>query len=411
MGALRVSKLAAGLVSQGWSPTVVTVEPRGTLYTKAGSLDVPDVVPVVRTPDRSLHHWVLGARPGKSVERKASLSRGGKVPRLAYALYRGVICFPDEIWPWFVRDYTRIRNITEAMSPDVILTSSPPNTCHMIGNRLSRDLDIPWVAEFRDLWTQNHLAMRAWGLRRLERALERRTLRRATALITVSQPLAVQLRALHRKPVYVIPSGFDPRETTDGPVGSKGLVLTYTGMIYPDRRDPRPLFDAAARLVREGVIASGEMEMRFFGRNMEHVSCLLEEFPTLKGFVFVHGEISHDEALEQQELSTVLLLLEWVDERARGVYTGKLFEYLGAHRPILAVAGRGSVIEALLQETGAGQVVTCADEAYLVLKAWTLSLRAIGRAPIRRDEKAVRGYTWLMQAQKLAKVLGSAIDS
>jgi len=403
MGALRVAKMAEHLQEHGWSPSVITVSPHDDRYMRAGGLPAPALVSVHRTVDRSLHRWAA-AVPGGSAE--ARTRRRGTLARWAYRLYRGVLCFPDECWPWAVRGYREILGIARQERPDVILSSSPPVSCHLIARRLSRELGVPWVAELRDLWTQNHLLSRPRLLLALERTLERRTLAGARSLVTVSEPLAERLRSLHGKPAIAISAGFDPQPSVEAPRrGSGPFSFVHTGLIYPGRRDPRLLIAALSRLVDEGELRPSDVSVRFFGRNLAYVADLCDEYTSVADSIVIGGEVSHQEALHQQRTADCLLLLEWVDPRAKGVYTGKLFEYLGSNRPILAIAVAGGVIDRLLEETGAGACVASEDEAYRIVRSWIGAVRSGGAVPLIRNEAEVGRYAWSTRARLLSDVL------
>src|SRR5205807_973392 len=100
--------------------------------------------------------------------------------------------------------------------PDVIFSSALPPTSHLVARRLSRKARLPWVAEFRDLWTDNHAFQRIQPLLTVERILERWAMREADALVTVSEPLADTLRKRLNKPVFVVPNGYDPDDFPTG---------------------------------------------------------------------------------------------------------------------------------------------------------------------------------------------------
>jgi len=425
IGSLRAAKWAKYLPDFGWEPVVVTVAPRTDLYTRHGTL--PDELRcgrVYRTRDLSLNEFLYtlgnrfsGPRVSKtgsapSKRRTHSAWKQGMY-RLGYALYEQVLCFPDEAWPWLL-EYTKFEAIARKEQPDVLLSSSPPNTTHLMASRLSRRLGLPWVADFRDLWTQNHVLRRFFLLRPLEVLLEKRTMKPASALITVSEPLKTQLERLHGKPVYVIPNGFDPEDfpkehVLSDPQGP--LRIVYTGLIYPGKRDPSPLFAALQMLLDRREIQPNEVQIEFYGRRLHLVEDLLRLYPSVRPLVRLKGEVPYRESLRAQRAADVLLLLEWTDPQAQGVYTGKVFEYLGAKRPILFIGPVGGVIEKLLKETQAGVHVQSAEEIVPWLLRWLEEKRRLGSPVFMGQEDAIRRYTRREQTRKLAEVLSRALGS
>ncbi|MBX6423454.1 glycosyltransferase [Thermosulfurimonas sp. F29] len=418
-----MEKWAKYLPEFGWEPIVVTVEPRTDMYTRHGAL--PDELrrgKVYRTRDLSLNEFLYswasrfrtqkGVSDGGGYKSPSTLHRFGlRIGSFAYRLYKQLICFPDEAVPWLL-EYPKIERITQKERPDVVLSSSLPNTCHIIASRLSRRLRLPWVADFRDLWTQNHAFRRIFPLRLLEVWLEKRTIAHAAALITVSEPLKDQLESLHRKPVFVIPNGFDPDDFPEESISSNPdgpLLIVYTGMIYPGKRDPSPLFAALSVLLRRGKISSGDVRVDFYGRKLDVVLDLLERYPEVKDMVQLRGEVSHEEAMKAQRAADVLLLLGWTDPQARGIYTGKVFEYLGAKRPILSIGPEGDVIEELLNETKAGVHLKSVESIASWLERWLQEKKVYGAPAYQGDEEVILRYTRREQTQDLSKTLDFVI--
>lgn len=414
IGTLRLSKWVKYLPEFGWKTVVVTVKPLSDLYTRYGTL--PDEMKqgrVYRTRDRSLNeliYYLSKHLPFKSASEELTQKNRGRnflFNRFAYWIYRQFICFPDECWPWLL-EYRQIEHIAQKEQPDVLLSSSLPNTCHVLASLLNRKFNIPWVADFRDLWTQNHIFRRILPLRYLEILLERHTLKYAIALITVSEALKTQLEKLHKKPTYVIPNGFDPDDfskNSSGPSREGPLVIVYTGSIYPEKRDPTPLFEAMHILLQRREINPSDIRIDFFGRRLETIQNLLERYPNIRPMVRLMGEVPYKDSLQIQRTADVLLLLEWTDPQARGVYTGKVFEYLGAGRPILSIGPKKGVIEALLKETQAGVHVQSATEILPLLKHWLKEKRLLGSPRFIGVQEAIQRYSRREQARQLAEVL------
>jgi len=183
------------------------------------------------------------------------------------------------------------------------------------------------------------------------------------------------------------------------------FTLVHTGLLYPGTRDPRILFAALRPLVADGTISPGDLVVRFLGRNLEIAGRSLQEFPEVSPFVELAGEVSYEESLRQQSRATALLLLEWPDPRAKGVLTGKLFEYLGTGKPVLAVAPRSGEIDRVLGDTAGGAVVTNAAEAEVLLRRWIHAYRSEGTAATGPDRARLSRYTRREQTRALAEVL------
>ena len=161
--------------------------------------------------------------------------------------------------------------------------------------------------------------------------------------------------------MYTITNGFDPEQLNPGVPLTKKFSITYTGKIYRGRQDPEPLFRALRTLIDEKKIDPALIEVQFFGDREEWLINDSKKYH-LENVVRIHGHISREESIRKQRESQVLLLLTWNDPEEKGIYTGKLFDYLAARRPILALGLPGSVVSDVLSQTGAGITVTSDEE-------------------------------------------------
>ena len=425
ISSLRIGKFAKYLSDFGWEPIVITVKPINVRFTRIDRLpDERRWGRVYRTRDLSFLgiSYTIASRLRffKNTTNQGTKNVLGSVrstvnfkKSLFNAVlwaYKQFICFPDEVILWLL-EYPKIEHIVRKERPDVIFSSSLPNTCHIIASRLSKKLHIPWVADFRDLWTQNHVFRRAFPLRSIEVWLERRTLKPATALITVSAPLKAQLKELHHKPVYAITNGYDPDDfpkkvassTPHGP-----LIIIYTGTIYYKKQDPGPLFAALQDLLTSGEVKPEDVRVDFYGQQLDIVWEIVKVYKEVRPMVHVKGEVTYQQALQLQSSADVLLLLEWTDPHAQGVYTGKVFEYLGANRPILSIGPPGGVIEKLLEKTRAGIHLQSAEEIRPWIQRWLEEKRQLGKPSFgERPRQAIQQFTRREQTKKLAEILNN----
>jgi glycosyltransferase involved in cell wall biosynthesis len=266
---------------------------------------------------------------------------------------------------------------------------------------------VPWVGELRDLWTDNHYYPYPRWRRWIEGRIERRVLSSAAGLVTVSEPLAGTLRTKFGRPTAVILNGFDPN---DYPCRSAisfqrdALHIVYTGTLYPGRQTLAPLFDALRRL---GPL-SNKVRVDFYGPR----SSIVRETADLFGvehLIELKGAVSHHEALSRQSGADVLLHLLWTDTSQPGVYNAKLFEYLGARRPILGVGYTENVAAELIRERGAG--VTLDDPAKIAaqLEQWVRQKEQTGSIP-DLDASVVAGLSREEQTKVLEGFIAQVLS-
>ncbi len=276
--------------------------------------------------------------------------------------YRTLIAFPDDAIGWFPFGWTAAQRLLEQWHPDVIFASSAPPTSLLIASAIHRRYGAPWVAELRDLWTDNHYYAYPMWRRVLETWLERRTLSTAAGVVTVSEPLAQTLRLRYNLPTDVVLNGFDPADYPAVRTGldNAQLTIVYTGTIYRTNQSAAPLFAALARL---GPRAE-RVRVAVYSHSINGVVAIRTEAQQhgVTRLLDVYDAVPHREALARQRAADILLLLLWNDPRERGVYTGKLFEYLGARRPILGIGPTNNVAADLIRERQAGVVSADPDD-------------------------------------------------
>jgi len=315
------------------------------------------------------------------------------------------LSYPDGKKNWKPFAIENAIKLFETERIDAILSSSSPETVHLIAHDLKLKYGVPWVADFRDLWTQNpyypYSPLRRW----IDKKLELKTLSQADALITTSHILANDLKSLHsNKKVFTIHNGFDPEDVKSETVVSS-FNITYTGVLYNGKRDPSLLFQCIKELIRDGKLNPKEVSIDFYGKNQYWLERMINRH-RLNDIVRQYGFISREECLKKQRQSQILLLLNWNHPNEKGIYSGKIFEYLAARRPILSIgAPPGSVIIELLEKTNAG--VHCYDLTSLkvqLLKFYE-EYKLKGYVSYSGITNEIDKYSHLQMAKKFAEVL------
>lgn len=322
---------------------------------------------------------------------------------------RGIIAYPDEHKNWEPFALKAANKLFQKEKIDAIISSSSPVTSHIIAKELKSKYRIPWIADLRDLWTQNHNYHYGWIRKLFEERLELKTLISADALVTVSPPWTKKLRFLHkRNETYTITNGFDPAKVNIPPANliSK-FTITYTGQIYTGKQDPSKLLTALKDLISNGTINISNIEVKFYGPENESLGKEIKAYG-LSAIVKQYGVIPREISFERQRESHVLLLLNWNDEQGKGWYPLKVFEYLAAQRPILAIGGSGDdVVKKLLDETKAG--VYCKDigDIKSSLRRFYLEYKQEKKVSYRGDIKEINKYSYREMAKNFAEILNS----
>jgi len=410
IGALRAAKLAKYLPRFGWEPIVIA-----RFWEGGSSSEDLARVRVIRTAyrDRLKFFRRKSSGYGSGTPRQENTASHGwrtTARKTASFWVKECLVYPDEFIGWKQFALEAARELLKEEKIAVILSTSPPSTSHLVASELQHETGLPWVADFRDLWTQNHY-LRQTALRRLvERRLEKKTLATAAILVTVSRPLAEKLGRLHNKPVEVITNGFDEDDYSwPLPSPTPYFSLTYTGQIYAGKRDPSHLFAAVQELLRTGVIDPRRFRIRFYGADGGLVEKLAARFGVGE-VVRYEGLVPYAEAIRRQRESTALLLLSWQAAEEKGVYTGKVFEYLGARRPILVIPRNEGVVDELMRETKAGIVADTKEELIRILSEWYGQFQETRSIMYSGEEAAIMQYTREQQAYKLAQLFDRILE-
>jgi glycosyltransferase involved in cell wall biosynthesis len=287
-------------------------------------------------------------RPGEELYRLRGLHRLAGHARLSFRR----MLVPDASVLWSTTAIPAAVRIVRREGIDVVLTTSPPGSVHLVGAAAKRLTGVRWVADLRDsLFLHPHRKHAVRG----ERALARLVGRRADLITCASEAIGAEMRALRpAASVAVIENGCD-FEDFDGLAYKRGdrLRITHTGRFF-GRRSPRPFLQALAR-APEDVVARFVGDFR--GADREYAEGL-----GLGDRIELVPSVPRSEALSlQRDSDALLLLIPEAEGRGRGILSGKVFEYLAAERPILAAVPPDGAAAQLLAEVGAATIVAPDD--------------------------------------------------
>ena len=312
----------------------------------------------------------LGPRSRKLAEDLHGRRGLDRVARQARSFSRRLLV-PDENVGWNLTAIPAAVRIARAEGIDVVLTTSPPNSVHLVGAAVKRTTGARWVADLRD-------SVAAHPHRRVERAavrakekisdqVARLVARQADAIVTASDAIADEARALHPQGVVVaILNGadFDDFAGLEYRRGDR-FRITHAGSFF-GKRDPRPFLQALADSGLEDVVARFVGDFRSADRDW---AAQLDLGDRLE----LHPYVPRRQSLAlQRDSDALLLLIPEAGGRGKGVLSGKVFEYLAAERPILAAVPPEGAAAELIEETGAG-IVAAPDDVV----ALTSALRAL----------------------------------
>ncbi len=267
---------------------------------------------------------------------------------------RGNIFIPDARYLWvkpsvrFLKKYLRENQI------DTIVTSGPPHSLHLIGMQLKKELGIKWFADFRDPWTTigYHKSLKLSSYAKKEhKKLEHQVLNSADTIIVTSKTTKDEFKSITNKPIEVITNGYDLENVNKQTLDEK-FTMAHIGSFLSDR-NPKILWQSLQELIAENSDFATHFQLKLIGKVSQEILDSIKSFQ-LEKYVNNLGYVSHQEALQHQRKSQVLLLIEIDSPETKSIIPGKIFEYLVAERPIIAFGPKSSDFEEIITTTNTG---------------------------------------------------------
>ncbi len=397
-GVFRSIKFVKNLPDLGWIPTVISTDtpPDGWNFRDDSMTDeIPECADVHRIPDYI------------STGRKTELSNKDIQPALNLLVdvfkedidaidsikqlcrtnegLLSLLNFPCSCLIWACDVINYIEQNLSLDKYDIIYTTSGPSSSHLIGYYFKKKYNIPWVADYRDAWTNNpYFHFDSANLMHvLLRKMEGILLQTADHNITISTRLIDEYNKefnVENNRISCITNGFDENdfeEITETHIKNSKFTITYSGLLYTEQRNVEPVLIALSKLIESGKIDRNKITLQIIGTtDKEHNNFVSGKYG-LSDILKQEGYVSHEKALRYNIDSDMLLLLVGDEDRFKSVYTGKVFDYLRSGKPILALAPKDGDVDELLNFTNHGKVFYSYDNEEIqkyILKKYELWL-------------------------------------
>lgn len=375
-GVFRSLKFAKYLSQFRWQPTVISTDqpPEGWKFEdRSQVIEIPEDMEVIRIPD----YIGTGRETSVTSEQVQALMnflRGvlryspeaDRIFSEMLQTQQGVIdllTFPCAALFWACDVVQYIEKNIDLDHFQAIYTTSGPQSAHLIGFYLKQKYGIPWVADYRDLWTYNPYGAKydpSNPYQKLYFELESVLLHQADCNLTIAEE-AVQSYTEHfglpSNQIVSITNGYDEADFVGIPIPAKKsekFTINYSGVLYTDQRSVKPILNALQQLAKEKKIELSQICFRLVGVGVEDYAALAREHG-MEQVMVQTGYLSHRDALLSNMNADLLLLLVGDDAKYKHVFTGKFFDYLRSGKPILALAPKGGAVAQVLRETGHGE--------------------------------------------------------
>lgn len=365
-GVQRWLKFAKYLPEAGWEPVIFTPEnPDFDLHDETLLKEISSDLEVIRFPIWEPYQLFTKLKkkgkshPGRILEQQ----KKGFLEKIAIWL-RANILVPDPRVFWVKPSVKFLNQLVQEGQFQAIITTGPPHSLLLIGQQLKQKHGVPWLADFRDPWSQweflDTLPMLSF-IRRRHEALEQKVLQQADVVVTISPTFQRDLEKLSGRKIDLITNGYDPadipQDFSPRTKVANQLHLIYIGIIDAIR-NPLPLMQA---LKDEFEVAGEEVSWTFVGKVSEQVQQQVQSDPWLQNHIHFAGYVSHQEVFDFYAKADALVLILTETKNAKGNIPGKLFEYLATGLPVLALGDPLGDSSEILSQVGAGAVLGHGD--------------------------------------------------
>lgn len=414
----RIPRLVRHLPSSGWTPTIITpvIDPALKDLLNAPPEDIKDYgVRIIETGESHPYERAKeGAASGQAGKLRRTIGKVNPEPdsklsalmeKYYWRLY-ATAHYPDVERAWKRDALDAAESLLKNERFDVMLSSSSPIITHVVCAELKRRHGIPWIAEYRDLWTQNHNYLLGPVMKRFDRRLELRTVGLADAIVTNTDPMKEELQRLFPpEKCFTVTTGYEKEDYSEQVPLTRDFTITYTGQFYRPGQDPSILLDAVAELIKEKKVDGSKARIRFYGPRDDALQRYADALGLGEAFS-QHGVISKEESVRRQKESQLLLCLNWGGPKGSRVQPIKFVDYLATERPILVTGGdEQSYIVDVIRRTDAGAWARSKEELKAAVEGCYRDYLARGSVPYRGKAAEIGKLDIRVSARRYADIM------
>ena len=377
-GVQRWVKFAKYLPKEGWQPVIYTPEnPEQLAIDKSLANEIPAETEILKTriiePYRFYKEFLKKSGHSKEAVEVNPVNAQNKSIFQKVAMWiRGNFFRPDPRCMWINPSVKYLKDYLKEHPVDLIVSTGPPQSMHIIGMKLSEATGLPWVADFRDPWTKifyfKHLSMTK-ATEKWHKKMERKVLDKASTIVAVSPLVQQEFQAMTQTPVELITNGYDECDFTSSKFeeaeGGKDrdFIITHTGLFAADG-NPTVLWEVLSEKCRKDSEFADKLKIRLVGKTDEQIiNSLIEQGLETKTVDL--GYQQHAVAVDEQRKASLLILPLRKEPEYKAVLPGKLYEYLASWRPVLGIGQPDGAMSMILNSTKTGVVFDWNDKASL----------------------------------------------
>lgn len=413
-GVQRWVKFAKYLPSEGWQPVIYTPEnPEQLAVDESLSAEIPAEAEVIRThitePYEMYRKFLRRSGHGKDeVEVNPVNARKKSAAQKAAMWIRGNLFRPDPRCLWIRPSVKYLKKYLKEHPVDIIVSTGPPQSMHLIGMKLSRETGIPWIADFRDPWTKifyfKHLSMTG-STERWHHKMEKKVLDNADAVVAVSPLVQQDFMNMTETPVELITNGYDECDfdtLKDNQGNREKFVITHTGLFAADG-NPTTLWEVLSEKCNKDEDFRKALNIRLIGKTDKQIISAIGTYGLGENLTDA-GYQPHSVAVQEQKEASILILPLRKEPEYKAVLPGKLFEYMASSRPVLGIGQSDGAMSMILEKAKAGTVLEWDDKesiAEYIDISWEKHLKG----ELNVSDAEISGFSRLALTRRMADLL------
>ena len=377
--------------------------PNYPIYDYSLNDEVSEKLEIIKNPITEISNIISNSK-------SLNLIRSGNIPnpkeqslfqRLLFFI-RGNLFIPDMKILWKNKSIDFIENYLSKTKIDVVITTGPPHSLHLIGYELKKRLNIKWISDFRDPWVNLNYLNRFHllpSVKRRHKKLRDKVLINSNSVIVTSEKLKKLYKEIAPN-IFKITNGYDYEYSTVN-IDSK-FSISHIGSLYPER-NPKYLWDIIDEICINNEEFRSNLQINFIGNTSEKIIKYLSN-KTFKSCVKFFDYVDYKRAIEFMCSSQILLMVEVNDNDSSYAIPGKLFDYLNSKRPIIAIGPDKSEVDQILYDTNAGKFFNYNESINLKLHIENL-YNQYEMGSISYDAKNISIYRRKNLTEELSKII------
>ena len=377
--------------------------PNYPIYDYSLNDEVSENLEIIKNPITEISNIISNSK-------SLNLIRSGNIPnpkeqslfqRLLFFI-RGNLFIPDMKILWKNKSIDFIENYLSKTKIDVVITTGPPHSLHLIGYELKKRLNIKWISDFRDPWVNLNYLNRFHllpSVKRRHKKLRDKVLINSNSVIVTSEKLKKLYKEIAPN-IFKITNGYDYEYSTVN-IDSK-FSISHIGSLYPER-NPKYLWDIIDEICINNEEFISNLQINFIGNTSEKIIKYLSN-KTFKSCIKFFDYVDYKRAIEFMCSSQILLMVEVNDNDSSYAIPGKLFDYLNSKRPIIAIGPDKSEVNQILYDTNAGKFFNYNESINLKLHIENL-YNQYEMGSISYDAKNISIYRRKNLTEELSKII------